>query len=301
MARASPILLSLPVKANILIDQTGHARLADFGLLTIISDPANLLPSTSYTQGGTARWMSPELVAPHRFGFKDSHPTKASDCYALGMVAYETISGNLPFHQHRDLAVAMKVLEGEHPPRNTRFTEGLWKVLEQCWAYQPDDRLGVEDVLQYLVTHSNSTEPFSPGVDAEMETVGDNWDSESNSSGVPNEVDDRAMTGRYTATSSGVNQLTNNPLSEANLSPPIPQINPNGGDTYQSLYSVLYKPGVERPDLNIQTLDRDQSPRTHSPVRYPEGGLLPTILTPTTGEVCTECRSVTHTICHSRR
>jgi len=78
--------------------------------------------------------MSPELIDPQRFGFKNNRPTKASDCYALGMVVYETISGNLPFHKYADITVAMKVLEGEHPPRGTRFTTGLWKTLEQCWA-----------------------------------------------------------------------------------------------------------------------------------------------------------------------
>jgi len=86
-------------KANMLIDQTGHARIADFGLLTFVSNPTNLFSSSSYTQGGTARWMSPELIAPERFGFKISRPTRASDCYALGMVIYETVSGKLPFHK----------------------------------------------------------------------------------------------------------------------------------------------------------------------------------------------------------
>jgi len=76
---SSPILTSPLVKANILIDPTGHARLADFGLLTIILDPTNLLSSSSYTQGGTVRWMGPELIAPQRFGLKKSRPTESSD------------------------------------------------------------------------------------------------------------------------------------------------------------------------------------------------------------------------------
>jgi len=43
----------------------------------------------SFTDGGTTRWMSPELLDPDRFEFPDSRPTKQSDCYALGMVVYE--------------------------------------------------------------------------------------------------------------------------------------------------------------------------------------------------------------------
>ena len=177
------MLLSLPFKANILIDQAGHARLADFGLLTVISDPTNFLSSSSYTQGGTARWMSPELIAPQRFGFEDSHPTKSSDRYALGIVICETISGYLPFHKHADLVVFMKVSEGERPPRQVGFTNSLWEMLEMCWAHQPSARPTIEDVLQYLERASQSLELPSPGVNEEVSMRGD-WDSESDSSGM---------------------------------------------------------------------------------------------------------------------
>lgn len=132
------------------MDATGHARLADFGLLTIISDPANVLPSSSYAQGGTVRWMSPELVEPQKFGFEKSRRTTSSDCYALGMVIYETISGNLPFHEHAELTVCMKVVAGERPIRVAGFPRRLWKMLEWCWMPHPDKRPNIEDVLECL-------------------------------------------------------------------------------------------------------------------------------------------------------
>ena len=189
----SPILLNLLVKANILVDQTGHARIADFGLLTIISDPANLFCSSSYTQGGTARWMSPELIAPQRFGLEKSRPTKSSDCYALGMVIYETISGNLPFHKHTDLAVVMKVLEGERPPRRSGFTDSLWEMLELCWTSEPNYRPSIEDVLRCLVMVSNLPAPPSPGVDEGMEDEDYDWDSETESSCLHTKIVDRCQ------------------------------------------------------------------------------------------------------------
>jgi len=119
------VLISIPIKANILIDQIGNVRLADFGLLTVLSDPSYQLSSTSHTQGGTVRWMSPELIVPQRFGLENCRRTKSSDCYALGMVIYETISGHLPFHKHTDLIVLMKVLEGERPVRGAGFADCL--------------------------------------------------------------------------------------------------------------------------------------------------------------------------------
>ena len=157
----SSILPNSPAKANILIDQAGHARIADFGLLTIVSDPTNVSLSSSYTQGGTARWMGPELIDPQRFGFKNGRPTKSSDCYALGMVIYETISGHLPFHEYADLTVFLKVLKGVRPPREVGFANSLWGMLESCWAPQPSARPSVEDVLQCLESVSWSSEPYS--------------------------------------------------------------------------------------------------------------------------------------------
>ncbi|KAF9791125.1 kinase-like domain-containing protein [Thelephora terrestris] len=149
--------------ANILIDQTRRARLADFGLLTVISDPENPLPSSSYAPGGTARWMSPECIFPQNFGVKTSRPSKPSDCYSLGMVIYETISGNPPFHEDRDLAVFVKVLAGERPHRELGFVNSLWYMLERCWMPQPSDRPSVENVLQCLETCSDWTEKGAEG------------------------------------------------------------------------------------------------------------------------------------------
>ena len=182
MTRASSMLPNLSEKANILIDQADHALIADFGLLIIILDPKYLLSSSSQMQGGTFRWMSPERIAPQQFGLKNSRPTTASDCYALGMVVYETISGNFPFHKDTDITVSMKVVEGEHPPRGVTFTESLWKMLELCWKPQLNDRPTIEDVLQCLEMVSSLLEPPSPGLDGEMEEGGDESDSTIDSS-----------------------------------------------------------------------------------------------------------------------
>ena len=183
---ASILLTPLLVKANILIDRTGHACLADFGLITIVSDHTSLLSSSSHTHGGTARWMSPELIDPPQFGFKNNRPTKHSDCYALGMVIYETISGHLPFHQHGAMAVFMKVLKGERPLRGVGFTQSLWKMLESCWRSQSNDRPSIENVLQCLdlEEHLKFSEPPYPGVDEEIEEDGDDLDLGGDSSGV---------------------------------------------------------------------------------------------------------------------
>ena len=132
--------------------------------------------------------MSPELIHPELFGFETSQPTESSDCFALGMVIYETVSGHLPFHNHGSVPALMKVLGGERPPRGERFTESLWEMLGQCWRYQPNDRPSIEDVLQCLEVASPLWKPHSPEADEEMEKDGDNWDSSNGYSGVSNRV-----------------------------------------------------------------------------------------------------------------
>ena len=101
-------------KTNILIGGTGHARLADFGLLTVISDTAGL---GSSIHGGTFRWMSPGLFHPENFGLKDSRRKKHSDCYALGMVIWEILSEQVPFPRCDVYAVVTNVSKGECPAR----------------------------------------------------------------------------------------------------------------------------------------------------------------------------------------
>ena len=128
-----PNALSIVIKANILIDQNCHARLADFGLLTIISD-TTIATSSSYVKAGTTRWMSPELLNPDLFGFKDSRPTNESDCYALGMVVLEVLSGQPPLASDKDFIVMRKIIDGERPgrpegPEGAWFIDGLWRML----------------------------------------------------------------------------------------------------------------------------------------------------------------------------
>ena len=170
---------SILSKVNILINQQGHACLADFGLITIISDPAYPSTISSSSGSGTTRWMSPELLDPDHFGLKNSRPTKESDCYALGMVVYEVLRGQAPFAQYKDFTVMRKVIEGEWPERpqgaeEVWFTDGLWKMLERCWSSQPKDRPTITTVLEYLEQGSTTWHPLPPGSGDDVQSDSDN-------------------------------------------------------------------------------------------------------------------------------
>ena len=139
-------------QANILIDHNGHACLYDFSLVTIPAGRSARTPPL--VEGGTIQWMSPERIDPEVFGL-NGRPTKASDCYALGMVVYEVLSGQAPFAQLKAPIIIHKVLGGGRPgrpeeERGALFTDSIWKMLELCWKHQPDERISAKAVLLYL-------------------------------------------------------------------------------------------------------------------------------------------------------
>lgn len=156
--------------ANILVNQHGQACLADFTLLTIVTEQGS-----STGTGGTIRWMSPELLHPEAFGFTNARPTRESDCYALGMVIYEVLSGWVPFDSCKDITVILKVVSGERPakPEGARgvwFTAEIWAMLGLCWSPRPADRPSSRDILRGLGESQSPLRSSAPHVYLDVAT-----------------------------------------------------------------------------------------------------------------------------------
>jgi len=106
--------------------------------------------------------MSPELLVPGDFGMMDDRrPTRQSDCYALGMVIYEVLSGQSPYHKYTQGFAICKIIDGKRPkkPRMAArlgFTGELWEILEQCWLEDRNQRPDVDVILSTL----NAAIPF---------------------------------------------------------------------------------------------------------------------------------------------
>jgi tRNA A-37 threonylcarbamoyl transferase component Bud32 len=74
---------------NILLDQTGRVKIADFGLAKL-ADPKNVTLTRTQQAMGTPHYMAPEQW---------ERPTEVdhrADIYALGVVLYELLTGELP-------------------------------------------------------------------------------------------------------------------------------------------------------------------------------------------------------------
>jgi len=81
--------------ANIMLDEEGWAVVTDFGIAKVLQ--AQGLTVTGVTVG-TPTYMSPEQCATEEL-------TGASDQYSLGVVAYEMLTGTLPFQDESIMSV----------------------------------------------------------------------------------------------------------------------------------------------------------------------------------------------------
>jgi serine/threonine protein kinase len=75
---------------NLLIDSNGYAKVADFGMCDKMVD------GVSHAHGGTLAYMSPES----RARYTDYAQKVTHDLFAVGVMLYKMVSGQLPFGGH---------------------------------------------------------------------------------------------------------------------------------------------------------------------------------------------------------
>ena len=117
-------VIHLDVKPeNMLLSADGSVLLSDFGLARFTNSVSQKLKLTSLI--GTVGYMAPE--------FLQSSPQVATDQYALAMVAYEWLTGTLPFEGPNERAVVMQHMSTLSPPLR---------------SYNPDIPLAVDEVIR---------------------------------------------------------------------------------------------------------------------------------------------------------
>ncbi|KAF9220663.1 kinase-like protein, partial [Gyrodon lividus] len=137
---------------NILIDRYGHARLADFGLSTILLEFVGISFFTS-TIKGSIRWAAPEL-----FCFLDNvstipAPSQASDMYSFGSIMFQVLTGEVPYaHLKSDAQVIFTVSKGvtPPPPASGCVSEPQWRFIHGCWSRPQTARPTSVDASQFV-------------------------------------------------------------------------------------------------------------------------------------------------------
>lgn len=115
---------------NILLTKDLHAKLTDFGLALQIGDAAE-----ENALRGTVPYMAPEL-------FRNKTASPSSDLYALGVVLYEAITGELPFRGATREIVADVTSRKPEPPKsiNPELPDALDQITCQLLEKDPSKR-----------------------------------------------------------------------------------------------------------------------------------------------------------------
>jgi serine/threonine-protein kinase len=118
---------------NVLISDAGEVKLVDFGLVRAVAEAG--ITSTSVILG-TAAYLSPEQVST---GAADAR----SDVYAVGVLAYELITGTTPFTGDNPLTVAYQRMDHDVPAPSTAINgvpPQIDEFIARATARDPDAR-----------------------------------------------------------------------------------------------------------------------------------------------------------------
>ena len=126
---------------NVLLDGNGTAKVTDFGIARAL-DSDDALTATG-TVLGTGQYLSPEQANGER-------GDERSDQYSLGVVAYELLTGRVPYSGDNLMAVAMRHVRDPVPSvRAVRpdVPERVDAVIAKAMAKRPEDRFESMDAL----------------------------------------------------------------------------------------------------------------------------------------------------------
>lgn len=141
---------------NILVDPAGQAHVADFGIAKGIDES----DSTQFEGGfGTAAYMAPEQALGQM-------ATPATDIYSAGVIAFELLTGKLPFAAETFVAMAMRQVRDPPPPPslvNPRISPALDAIVLKALDKNPTRRWSsMHDFAQALTTWDAQAGPRAP-------------------------------------------------------------------------------------------------------------------------------------------
>jgi eukaryotic-like serine/threonine-protein kinase len=128
--------------ANVMVAESGTAKLADFGIASLKDDPK--ITATGLVLG------SPSYMAPEQAHTQDSGP--AADIWSLGATLYFAVEGRPPFDKGSALPTLTAVIEDEPPP--ARRAGPLAPLITALLAKDPTarpDHQAIRDALSSVV------------------------------------------------------------------------------------------------------------------------------------------------------
>ena len=122
---------------NVMVTSTGGVKIADFGVAKVVQEEAGRALTESGSTLGTPAYMAPEQALATNVG-------PPADLYAVGVMAYELLSGDVPFHGS-DAAMAVMLQHLNEPvpslgAANPDLPAPLCDWVQRLLAKAPEDR-----------------------------------------------------------------------------------------------------------------------------------------------------------------
>uniref|UniRef100_A0A1D1ZPD5 non-specific serine/threonine protein kinase n=1 Tax=Auxenochlorella protothecoides TaxID=3075 RepID=A0A1D1ZPD5_AUXPR len=115
--------------ANLLLDETGVVKIADFGVARVLDHTGVMTAET-----GTYRWMAPEVIEHQPYGVE-------ADVFSFGIVLWELLTGRVPYADMTPLQAAVGVVQkGLRPPLPLNCPPALAETMRACWVRDPAAR-----------------------------------------------------------------------------------------------------------------------------------------------------------------
>jgi len=144
---------------NILLEGTRRrVMVTDFGIAKALSDIGTGTLTGTGVAIGTPAYMSPEQAAG------DAEIDARSDLYSLGVVAYEMLTGDVPFKAPTVAGILLKQVTQPVPDiRTTRddCPEDLAATVMRCLDKEPENRWPTADALRRAL-ESRTSAPYRP-------------------------------------------------------------------------------------------------------------------------------------------
>lgn len=133
---------------NIVIDRDGTVKIIDLGAVRIRGIEQIDVPWDADGYHGTARYAAPECLEGDR-------ATPASDRYSLGVIAYELLTGRLPYKREPKPSVRARLRYRSAREVNPDLPKWLDACLEKAVALNPRDRYAALSEFLHDLEHPN--------------------------------------------------------------------------------------------------------------------------------------------------